>query len=98
MLNLSKRCRSLLFRFNTLIPVYVSLTYVCCNFSTKKRYRFTSIHALSVALRESLLKDRLTPVISEESLEAIHRRVEKFLQEIRKCIDRNTIQNVIIAS
>lgn len=65
-------------------------------FFNKKGYRFTSIHALSVALRESLLKDRRTPVISEESLEAIHRGVEKFLQEIRKCIDRNTIQNVII--
>lgn len=50
-------------------------------------YRFhNGPKPLSQIMRESLSSDPLTPVLAEQHLIALDRRVEIILQEIRKCI------------
>lgn len=78
---------------NNIVKIYE--IYCILQFFLNSRYQHSST-SLSAALRESLSKDLLTPVLNEECLEAVDRRVEIVLREIRKCIAKNTINNVII--
>lgn len=52
---------------------------------------------MSKALKNSLSKDPLSPIIWQPHLEAIDRRIEKILFEIRKCVEKHPINDVIIS-
>lgn len=51
---------------------------------------------MSDALREALSKDPIAPILWDPYYEAIDRRIEGILYEIRKCIEKHSIEDVII--
>lgn len=72
----------------------------CCVIRSSTTKKLLSFHhgpkSFSAALNESLSKDPLFPIVSNDHLVAIDRRVEIILKGIRKCVDKKYIKNVII--
>lgn len=52
---------------------------------------------LSSAMRESLKRDPVAPVLWEPHLEALDRRVDIILKGIRDCMKKNSIEDVVIS-
>lgn len=51
---------------------------------------------LSVLMRESLARDPIAPVLWEPHLEALDRRIDLILKGVRDCIQKNSIDDVVI--
>ncbi|XP_055676841.1 extracellular serine/threonine protein CG31145 [Lutzomyia longipalpis] len=60
--------------------------------------RFHNGKHLSEAMRESMAKDPIAPVLWEPHLEALDRRVGIILQGIRDCLKKNNHEEVIISN
>lgn len=50
---------------------------------------------LSQLMRESLASDPVSPILLEQDLEALDRRVGMILEALRECVELNAIQDVI---
>lgn len=69
----------------------------CACTSTLHTNSFQSgLKPLSVAMRESLAKDPVAPVLWEPHLTALDRRVDIILKGIRDCIQKNSAEDVVI--
>ncbi|XP_015264343.1 PREDICTED: pseudokinase FAM20A, partial [Gekko japonicus] len=55
-------------------------------------------YQLSDVMRESLLQDRLTPVLTEPHLLALDRRLQIILKTVKKCIETNGEDTVVANS
>lgn len=51
---------------------------------------------MSVLMRESLAKDPVNPVLWQPHLDALDRRVDLILKGVRDCIQKNSIDDVVI--
>lgn len=51
---------------------------------------------LSAAMRESLGKDPVAPVLWEPHFNALDRRVDIILKGVRDCIQKNSVEDVVI--
>lgn len=60
-------------------------------------YRFQAgPKPLSEIMRDSLAKDPIAPVLWPPHLEALDRRVDLILKGVRDCIQKNSIDDVVI--
>lgn len=55
-------------------------------------------YQLSDVMRESLLQDSLTPVLTEPHLLALDRRLQIILKIVKKCIETNGEDTVVVNS
>lgn len=55
-------------------------------------------YRLSDVMRESLLQDRLTPVLTEPHLLALDRRLQIILMAVKRCIEINGEDTVVVAN
>lgn len=74
--------------------------YQCCLLRRSTLRRLLTFHngpePLSVAMRKSLLRDPLYPIVTEPHLEALDRRVHLVLEIVRECISERSPEEVII--
>lgn len=79
-------------------PFFFSLTHdTQSSFDYLHAYSFqTGPKSLSAAMRESLAKDPVTPVLWEPHLTALDRRVDIILKGVRDCIQKNSVEDVVI--
>lgn len=79
------------------------LTSIAFDFITIQFIRFlqncrfqTGPKPLSQIMRESLAKDPIAPVLWEPHLTALDRRIDLILKGVRDCIQKNSIDDVVI--
>lgn len=72
-----------------IIFISIKLNSSECRFQTGPK-------PLSVVMRESLAKDPIAPVLWEPHLVALDRRVDLILKGVRDCIQKNSIDDVVI--
>lgn len=64
-------------------------TYLRLQLLAKEEFRLSSL------MEESLLRDRLTPVLIQPHLQAMDRRLRKVLQVLASCIENEGYVNVV---
>lgn len=74
--------------FQTIYRVKKS-TYLRLQLLVKEEYRLSSL------MEESLLRDRLSPVLIQPHLQAMDRRLRLVLQVIEGCLDKEGYDNVV---
>ncbi|XP_029455153.1 pseudokinase FAM20A [Rhinatrema bivittatum] len=74
--------------------------YQCCMIrkTTLERLQLLALpdYRLSDVMRESLLKDRLAPILTEPHLLALDRRLQKVLNTVKRCIEINGDKQVVV--
>ena len=70
----------------------------CCLFrySTYKRLKYLHENKFSKVIDESLKSDPLYPILTEDHLESFDRRTLIIFDELDRCIDKYSVENVII--
>lgn len=64
-------------------------TYVRLQLLAKEEFR------LSILMEESLLRDRLSPVLLQRHLQALDRRLRLVLQVLEGCVEKEGYANVV---
>ncbi|XP_075558071.1 extracellular serine/threonine protein CG31145-like isoform X1 [Dermacentor variabilis] len=74
--------------------------YQCCLLRRSTLRRLLSFHSgpvpLSAAMRRSLRRDPVDPVLTEPHLEALDRRVQLVLEVVRECVSERSAAEVVI--